>query len=137
QGEALKKCIEHGIRKEGLESFCAGVRYLKMPVLDIAKNPEKAQEEILNEGQELIKTQGADVIVLGCTALSHEVDLKPIMKKLSVPVIDPWVVAIKTAFMLVESGLTHSRMAYPFPPKKKINEAPCLKGAFDDILMQE
>ncbi len=137
QGESLKKCIEHGVRKEGLESFCAGVRYLKMPVLEIAKKPEAVQKQILQESRELIQNHGADVIVLGCTALSHEVDLQPIMNELNVPIIDPWVVAIKTAFMLVESGLSHSKLAYPLPPKKKINEAPCLEGAFDDVLKQE
>ncbi|TFH02383.1 MAG: hypothetical protein E4H14_17700, partial [Candidatus Thorarchaeota archaeon] len=136
QGHSLKRCIEHGIRKEGLDSFSAGVRFLKMPVLDIAKKPEQAQEEILSESRNLIQNNGADVIVLGCTALSHEVDLKPIMDELQVPIIDPWIIAIKTAFMLVESGLSHSKVAYPYPPKKKINEAPSLEGAFDDILKE-
>ena len=136
QGESLKKCMEHGVRKEGLESFCAGVRYLNMPVLDITKKPEIAQKAILQESKELIQNHGADVIVLGCTALSHEVDLKPIMEKLKVPIIDPWVVAVKSAIMLVESGLSHSKVAYPLPPKKNINEAPCMKGAFDDVLKQ-
>jgi allantoin racemase len=137
QGESLKKCIEHQVRKAGLEFFCAGVRYLTIPVLDITKKPETAQKHILQECKELIQNHGADVIVLGCTALSHEVDLKPIMDELKVPIIDPWIVAIKTAFMLVESGLSHSKIAYPPPPKKKINEAPCLEGAFDEVLKQE
>jgi len=136
QGESLKRCIEHGIRKEGLESFCAGVRYLKMPVLDITRKPEQAQKELLKESKELIENHGADVIVLGCTALSHEVDLRPIMDELKVPIIDPWVVAIKSAFMLVEAGLSHSKVAYPAPPKKKINEAPSLESAFDDVLKE-
>ena len=135
QGQSLRRCIEHGIRKEGLEPFCAGVRFLKMPVLDIAKNPEKAQKAILEESKILIDL-GADVIVLGCTALSHEVDLAPIMNDLGVPVIDPWVVAVRSAFMLVDAGLSHSKVAYPYPPRKKINEAPSLKGAFDDILKE-
>ncbi|MGY5858794.1 MAG: aspartate/glutamate racemase family protein [Candidatus Thorarchaeota archaeon] len=135
QGQSLKRCIEHGVRKEGLEPFCAGVNFLKMPVLDIAKKPDQAQKEILKESRDLIQ-RGADVIVLGCTALSHEVDLKPIMEELQVPIIDPWIVAMKTAFMLVESGLSHSKVAYPFPPKKKINEVPSLEGAFDDILKE-
>jgi allantoin racemase len=135
QGESLKKCIEHGVRKEGLESFCAGVRYLQMPVLDITKNPETAQKSIMKESKELIE-HGADVIVLGCTALSHEVDVKPIMDELGVPIIDPWVIAVKTAFMLVESGLSHSKVAYPSPPKKDVNEAPCIKGSFDDVFKE-
>jgi allantoin racemase len=136
QGESLKKCIEHGVRKEGLESFCAGVRSLKIPVLDIAKNPDQAQKAILEECQELITDYGADVIVLGCTALSHEVDLKPIMDELKVPIIDPWVAAVKSAFMLVDVGLSHSKITYPSPPKKKINEAPSIKGVFDDSLKE-
>jgi allantoin racemase len=107
-----------------------------MPVLDISKKPEQAQKAILKESRELIENHGADVIVLGCTALSHEVDLKPIMDELQVPIIDPWIVAVKSAFMLVESGLSHSKVAYPAPPKKKINEAPCIKGAFDDVLKE-
>ncbi len=137
QGESLKKSFEHGIRKEGLESFCAGVRYLRIPVLDIAKKPENAQKEILNESRVLIQNHGADVIVLGCTAISHEVNLEPIMEELKVPIIDPWIVGIKSAIMLVESGLSHSKVAYPLPPRKKINEAPSLEGAFDDVLKQD
>lgn len=137
QGESLKKLFEHGVRKEGLESFCAGVRYLRMPVLDIAKKPENAQKEILNESRVLIQNHGADVIVLGCTAISHEVNLEPIMEELKVPIIDPWIVGLKSAIMLVESGLSHSKVAYPMPPKKKINEAPSLEGSFDDVLKQD
>ena len=71
QGESLRRCIEHGVRKEGLETFCAGVRYLNMPVLDIAKKPEEAQRAIIKESRHLIENGGANVIVLGCTALSH------------------------------------------------------------------
>jgi allantoin racemase len=136
QGQSLKRCIQHGIRKEGLEPFSAGVRFLKMPVLDIAKKPEEAQKQILIESRDLIENHEADVIVLGCTALSHEVNLEPIMEELQIPIIDPWIVAIKTAHMLVESGLSHSKIAYPLPPKKQMNEAPSIRGAFDDIMKE-
>jgi allantoin racemase len=136
QGESLRRCFELGVRKEGLESFCAGVRYLKMPVLEISKNPEATQKEIIKESRVLIENHGANVIVLGCTGLSHVIDLQPIMSELKIPVIDPWVIAVKSAFLLVESGLSHSKLAYPFPPKKPINEAPSLKGAFDDVLKE-
>ena len=128
--------MESGVRGEGLESFCAGVRYLSMPVLDIAKRPIEAQKELFSMCKKLIDEDGANVIVLGCTALSHEVDLKPIMAKLGVPVIDPWIVAVKTAFMLVEAGLCHSKVAYPSPPLKQINEDPAIKGAFDGYLIK-
>ncbi len=102
--------------------------------MEITDDPARAQKEIIRESRVLIDQNGADVIVLGCTALSHEVNLAPIMEELKVPVIDPWVVAVRSAFMLVESGLSHSKMAYPQPPPKEVNEAPSLKGAFDGIL---
>jgi allantoin racemase len=136
QGSSLQRCMESGVRKEGLESFSAGVRYLSIPVLDIAKHPEAAQEELLKISKKMIEEDGANVIVLGCTALSHEVDLKPIMSQLGVPIIDPWVIAVKTAFMLVEAGLSHSKVAYPSPPLKEVNEDPALKGAFDGYLKE-
>ncbi len=136
QGDSLKRCMESGVRSEGLESFCAGVRFLKIPVLDIAKRPDEAQKELLSMCKKLIEEDGANVIILGCTALSHEVDLKPIMARLGVPVIDPWVVAVKTAFMLVEAGLSHSKVAYPSPPLKQVNEDPSIKGAFDGYLVK-
>jgi len=134
QGESLKRCMEAGVRKEGLEPFCASVRYLTLPVLDIAKRPADAQKELLELSRQAVEEDGADVIVLGCTALSHEIDLKPIMQKVGVPILDPFIVAIKMAQLLIESGLSHSKVAYPQPPLRGINEAPSLKGAFDGLL---
>ncbi len=65
QGDSLKRCMESGVRREGLEAFCAGVRFLKMPVLDIAKHPLEAQKELLSMCKKLIEEDGANVIVLG------------------------------------------------------------------------
>jgi len=134
QGDSLKRCMKAGVRKEGLEPFCASVRNLTLPVLDIAKRPADAQKELLELSRQAVEEDGADVIVLGCTALSHEIDLKPIMQKVGVPILDPFIVAIKMAQLLIESGLSHSKVAYPPPPLRDINEAPSLKGAFDGLL---
>jgi allantoin racemase len=136
QGQSLKRCMEAGVRKEALEPFCASVRFFTMPVLDIAKRPKAAQEELTELCKRAVTEDGADVIVLGCTGLSHEVDLKPIMKEVGVPVLDPFVIAVRTAQLLVESGLSHSKVAYPTPPRKGITEPSCLEGAFDDILKE-
>lgn len=136
QGASLKRCIEHGIRKDGLISFCSGIKYLSMPVLDISKNQRIVQRELREMCKALITENNADVIILGCTGLSHEVDVKPISEELGVPIIDPFVVAIRFAQLLIESNLSHSKIAYPYPPRKRINEAPSLKGAFDDILKE-
>jgi allantoin racemase len=110
------------------------VRNLTLPVLDIAKRPADAQKELLELCLQAVEEDGADVIVLGCTALSYEIDLKPIVQKVGVPILDPFIVAIKMAQLLIESGLSHSKVAYPQPPLKDINEDPSLKGAFDGFL---
>ena len=134
QGQSLKMCMQVGVRKENLEGFCASVRYLKMPVLDLAKYPEKAQAELLEMVKLVRDEDGADVVVLGCTGLSHEVDVKSIAAETGVPIIDPFVVGIWNAVTLVENGLTHSKVAYPTPPRKPIEEIPGLEGAFDRVL---
>jgi allantoin racemase len=71
QGQWFLRCMEEGVRKEGLESFCASFRHLTMPVLDIPKNPKDTQKELLRMSKKCIEEAGANVIVLGCTALSH------------------------------------------------------------------
>jgi allantoin racemase len=136
QGQSLIQCMKAGVRKEGLESFCASVRSLKMPVLDISKRPKDAQSQLAEVCRSAVEDDGADVVVLGCTGLSHVVDLPKIQKDLGIPVIDPFVVAVKTAVLLVESGFSHSKVAYPTPPKKPVNEPPSLERSFDEILRE-
>jgi allantoin racemase len=134
QGQSLMRCMHHGVRMEGLEEFLSSVRYLKMPVLDITNDPEEAQNELRDESRKAIEHDGADVIVLGCTGLSHQVDTKSISQELGVPILDPLVVAVNAAVAIVESGLAHSKIAYPSPPKKDVKEIPSLNGKFDKVL---
>ncbi len=136
QGQSLVRCMHHGVRMEGLEAFLSSVRYLKMPVLDIASDPEEAQNELRVESKKAIDEDGADVIILGCTGLSHQVDIKSISQELGVPILDPLIVAVNAAVAIVESGLTHSKVAYPKPPKKDIKEIPSLQGKFDKVLKE-
>lgn len=134
QGQSLMRCMHHGVRMEGLETFLASVRYLKMPVLDIASSSKEAQNQLREQTKQAIEEDGADVIILGCTGLSHQVDIKSIAGELGIPILDPLIVALNTAVLLVESELTHSKIAYPNPPKKDIKEIPSLEGQFDDVL---
>jgi len=89
QGSSLFRAMDAAVVAEGLQSFCAGIGYLRIPVLDIAKAPAKVQAELEGICREMVMVRGADVIVLGCTGLSHEVDVLAIQEKLGVPVLDP------------------------------------------------
>jgi len=136
QGQSLVRCMESGVRREGLDLFCASVRYLTIPVLDIAKYPEKAQKELHAMVERVVRDDGANVVILGCTGLSHEIDIRKITKSTGIPIIDPYVVGVWNAVTMIESDLSHSKIAYPAPPKKPITEIPSLKGSFDDILKE-
>jgi allantoin racemase len=135
EGKSLAKCMESQVRREGLDSFFVGVDVIDLPVLEIAEKPTQAENELIACAHSLVE-QDADVIILGCTGLSHEVDLQRVMDAVNIPILDPLVIGVKTIAMLIESGLSHSKLAYPKPPKKPISEAPSLKGSFDDILKE-
>jgi allantoin racemase len=76
------------------------------------------QKAVYQEAKKAIDEDGADVIVLGCTALSHAAT--DLSERLEVPVVDPAGAAIKMAIDLVELGLSHSKVAYPKPPDREI-----------------
>ncbi|MGQ4871639.1 MAG: aspartate/glutamate racemase family protein, partial [Candidatus Thorarchaeota archaeon] len=137
QGESLVRCFEHRVRAEGLAQFCRAIEFLKIPVLDIAKYPERAQSELLEACKSMVEKHRADVVVLGCTGLSHYMDLNELMRHTGVPVIDPYLAGLWTAVAYVEMGMAHSRVAYPAPPKKEITEPDVLAGSFDDILKSD
>jgi len=137
QGESLVRCLEHRVRAEGLAQFCRAVGFFQMPVLDIAKYPERAQSELVKSCKDLVEKHRADVVVLGCTGFSHYIDLDELMRHSGAPVIDPYLAGLWTAVAYVEMGVAHSRVAYPAPPKKEITEPDVLAGSFDDILKSD
>lgn len=62
-----------------------------------------------------IDQDGADVIILGSTSMhqSHA----HLAERLEVPVINPGLIANKLCELLVETGLSHSKQAYPSPER--------------------
>jgi allantoin racemase len=71
-------------------------------------------EKLETEGVKATEQDGADVIILGSTTMhqSH----RYLDEKLSVPVINPGLVAYKLCEMFLELGLTHSKRCY-FDPE--------------------
>lgn len=103
-------------REHGLTARLASVR-------DVGIRPDTTEllagkEDFIFEALEVqarkaIDDDGADVIILGSTTMhqSHAY----LEKVLDVPVINPGVIAYKMCELLVLSGLTHSKRAYPAP----------------------
>lgn len=110
------------IKDYGLESRLASVRSV-----DVRPDTQALLEgkedvvfaKLLEEGRRAIEEDGADVLVLGSTTMhqSHAY----LAKHLPVPVLNPGVIAYKQCELLLDLGLSHSKVAYPSPENNKDN----------------
>ncbi|WP_084583857.1 aspartate/glutamate racemase family protein [Sphingomonas azotifigens] len=79
----------------------------------LAGKEEVIFEALAREARRAIDEDGADVILLGSTTMHQSAGF--LARALPVPVINPGVIAWKTAETLVSLGLTHSKKAFPAP----------------------
>ncbi|WP_100812190.1 aspartate/glutamate racemase family protein [Microbacterium sp. HA-8] len=107
---------EKTIAEQGLAHRVASIR-------DIGVRPDAAEllagkEEVVFEllerqARAAIDEDGADVIILGSTTMHQSYE--HLRTVLEVPVLNPGVVAEKFAELLVLTGVSHSKKAYPSP----------------------
>jgi allantoin racemase len=100
-----------------LEERLASVRAVDVPVLNLAKERPRVIEAFVQEGKKAIEEDGADVLIPGCMSMAFLRIAEDAQKELGIPVLNPAAVALKTAELYVRLGLSHSKKAYPFPPK--------------------
>lgn len=110
--------IEDNIRTYNLSQKLASVRSVNIPVQELSKDPEKTLDALVEESEKAIKEDGAKAIILGCTGMTGLG--QKVEKRVHVPVLDPLLVTIKFAEMLVGLGLTQSKLTFPTTPPKKI-----------------
>ena len=99
-----------------LKQKCASVRAVNIPpdleALFTGKEDEMFAK-LTAEAQKAIDEDGADVILLGSTTMHQAGDY--MAAHLPAPVVNPGPVGIKVAEMLVQLGLSHSKVAFPSP----------------------
>lgn len=112
--------IVHSLRRvawdTGLLPALACIRYIDVPVLELNGSQDDATDRMIAEGGKAVK-EGTDVLVLGCMTMGFLGIETEMSKALGVPVISPARAALKTTESLVSMGLSHSKRAYPKPPK--------------------
>jgi len=95
---------------------CASIRAVNIPpdveALFTGKE-EEMFEKLTMTAQQAIEEDGADVILLGSTTMHQAGNY--MAKHLAAPVVNPGPVGIKVAEMLVQLGLSHSKVAFPSP----------------------
>ena len=107
-------------RALGCGDLFASVRGVGMSVLDVARQREAVLDRLQEVGQGM-REEGVDVIVLGCMSMGFHGITDEITKRLEIPVVNPVTAALKTAEMVVSMGLSHSKAAYPVPPKMEVS----------------
>ena len=109
------KCEHVHIR--GLSHFLASVRSLDLSVAETDSDPTKTKQRLMEVAERAVEQDGAEVIIMGCAGMAGYA--QEIEETLSVKVLDPAAVALKTAEAMVDLGLTHSKAGlYATPPEK-------------------
>lgn len=85
--------------------------------MDESKMSETQLVELLAEAAKQCAKDGADVVILGCLSFIGLADV--ISERTGIPVVDPASVLIGMAELVVNAHLTHSKKAYPSPPKRE------------------
>ncbi len=117
--------MEENVIKYGLKDRLASFKSIEMGVLDFQTKPHETERKLLDAGKDAIMNDGAEVIILGCTAEFGF--YKKLQEELNVPVIDPTIAALKYAEFLIDlkksASLFHSKLGkYEAPPYNEIKE---------------
>ena len=114
----------------GVRDRLASVRWVDIPVLDLAKDGDGLAARLAQESAAAVTRDGAHVVILGCTGmlglaggLAGELGRRG---HPDVPVLDPIPVTIRFAEALADLGLAQSGRTYPPPDPKPI-------AGYDDL----
>lgn len=103
--------------RAGVLDKLASVRGIGVPVLELMTEPEATFTKIVEMGRKAMDDDGAEALVFGCMTMAF-LDIAPrLSDTLGIPVINPAQAALKAAETLVSAGLSHSKKAWPLPPK--------------------
>ena len=119
---------EKTLTEYGFWPRCASLRSIKTRS-DLAELLAGKEDVIFaklkREAELAIAEDGADVIVLGSTTMHQSASW--LAENLPVPVINPGLIAYKQAELLVQLGISHSKIAFPNPGVA--NDAGIKKGS--------
>jgi allantoin racemase len=93
--------IKERVKSLGFENVVVSVRGISLRVLELDRDREVTLRHLVNEASKAV-SEGADVIVLGCTGLAGMA--REVSDAVGVPVIDPAWSALKIAELLASIG---------------------------------
>lgn len=115
--DSMAASQEYLVHRIGVRDKLASVRATDIAVLDLMKDPAHTLERVLEVGQTAIREDRADALIFGCMTMSFLGLADTVSERLGVPAINAGRAALKAAEVLVSQGMSHSKRAYPRPPK--------------------
>lgn len=117
--------VKENIRLYGRSHALASIHSLDVNVCDFSDESEQVYERLLQAGRKAVDEDGAEVLILGCTADYHS--FHRLQSELGVPVVDSVIAPFKYAEMLAENaarfGWYHSRKwGSESPPSAEVRE---------------
>jgi allantoin racemase len=103
--------------KYGFVRQYASTRGCGLSVMDLGRDRAGALSRLADTGRACIEEDGADVLILGCMSMAFHDITSLLQERLDVPVINPVLASLAFAELCVRAGLSHSKRAYPTPPK--------------------
>jgi allantoin racemase len=103
--------------RAGVLDKLASVRGLDIPVLELMRDPDATFSRIVQVGRRAVEQDGAEVLIFGCMTMSFLGVAPRLSDALGVPVVNAAQAALKAAESLVSINLSHSKKAFPLPPK--------------------
>lgn len=114
--------MRENVLKYGMKERLASFKSVDLGVLEFHQDEEKTARRFRKAAREAVELDGAEVIVLGCTATYGFYE--ELQQELGVPVIDSMIVSLKTAELAAELasrlGWSHSKVGgYESPPPEE------------------
>lgn len=115
--DSVVRPLKRLARVVGVDSKLASVRILGegVSIATVRTDRERVFGLAVEACRRCVEEDEADVVVMGCGSLSFYAS--ELAAEVGVPVVNPLLTALRAAEMLVGAGLTHSKRAYPIPPK--------------------
>jgi len=92
------------------------IQPINLTVPEIRAKPEEAFRAMVREGKRAVQEYGAGAVTYSCMSMGFLMVDEKLTEAIGVPAINPVKVAVKTAEMMIDLGITHSKQAYPLPP---------------------
>ncbi len=92
------------------------IHHIGLSVPEVRAKPAEAFEAMVREGRRAVEEYGACSVTYGCMSMGFLMVDEGLTEEIGVPAVNPVKVAVRTAEMLIDLGITHSKLAYPIPP---------------------